>query len=116
MGRLGWSEIMLVMVIALLVFGPNRLPDIARQIGRAIREVRKVSGQFQEEVRTTFALDDLEKTVKGEFPYMRGPASDTSSGPSLAPTVPPLPEPEPQRPAEEPPPPPEGDPGNQAPA
>lgn len=116
MGRLGWSEIMLIMLIALVVFGPNRLPEIARQIGRAIREVRKVSGQFQEEVRTTFALDDLEKTVKGEFPYMRGPVSDAPSGPSLAPTVPPLPDPEPPPASEDPAPPPEAEPGNQAPA
>jgi TatA/E family protein of Tat protein translocase len=56
-----------IMIIALVVFGPQRLPEIAKQIGKAIREVRKVSGQFQEEIRTGLALDD------DTFPYMKGP-------------------------------------------
>ncbi|HVL81660.1 MAG TPA: Sec-independent protein translocase protein TatB [Actinomycetota bacterium] len=85
MGRVGWSEIMIIMVIALVVFGPQRLPEVARQIGKAIREVRRVSGQFQDEVRTTFALDD---EADPNFPYMRPPPDRSQSGPAVAPTLP----------------------------
>lgn len=70
MPNLGWQELLLIMIFALVVFGPKRLPEIGRQVGKAIREVRKVSGQFQEEIKTGLALDDDD----GNFPYMSGPA------------------------------------------
>lgn len=60
--RIGGYEILLVLILALLIFGPKRLPDIARQVGRAIREVRKVSSEFEREVRTSFALDEHHST------------------------------------------------------
>lgn len=44
-------EVVLLMVLALLVFGPKRLPEIARQVGRAVAEVRKASREFEREVR-----------------------------------------------------------------
>ena len=43
-------EIIVVVVIALLVFGPNKLPDLARQAGEAMRELRKVQGSVRGEI------------------------------------------------------------------
>lgn len=48
MPQLGPAEILVVFVVALLVFGPKRLPEVGRQVGRGLRELRKV----QETVRT----------------------------------------------------------------
>jgi Tat protein translocase TatB subunit len=90
MGNLGWQEIMLIMVLALVIFGPKRLPEIGRQIGKAIREVRKVSGQFQEEIRTGLALDD------DSFPYMKGPTAPTLPSQIAVDPEPQPPLPEPQ--------------------
>lgn len=55
---IGWGEIVFVMILALIVFGPKRLPEIGRQVGRAIREVRRVSNEFETEVRTAMAIDE----------------------------------------------------------
>jgi Tat protein translocase TatB subunit len=41
MGSLGAPEILVILVVALLVLGPNRLPEAARQAGRALAEVRR---------------------------------------------------------------------------
>ncbi len=43
---IGPTEIVLVLVIALLVFGPKRLPELGRQIGKAMGEVRKVTSDL----------------------------------------------------------------------
>lgn len=51
---LGAQEILIVLVIALLVFGPTKLPEIGRQIGGAMREFRKMTG----DVQRAFDLDD----------------------------------------------------------
>jgi len=54
-GGIGMQELMVILVIALLIFGPKKLPDIGRGLGRAIRDFRKsVSG-----------LDDIDE-IPGE--------------------------------------------------
>ncbi len=55
MGSIGPAEILVVLVIALLVLGPNRLPDAARSVGRAIGEFRRYTSGFQSELRDAFS-------------------------------------------------------------
>ena len=44
---LGTQEIIIILVLALIVFGPQKLPEVGRQIGAAMRELRKMSGDVQ---------------------------------------------------------------------
>ena len=53
MPQIGPAEILVILLVGLLVFGPKRLPEIGRQVGRAVREVRK----FQDTVKGE--LDDV---------------------------------------------------------
>jgi Tat protein translocase TatB subunit len=62
MGSIGAGEIMLIAIFALILFGPKRLPEIGRQIGRAIAEVRRVSRDFEREVRD--AVEPFESEVR----------------------------------------------------
>ena len=60
MFNIGPAEVLVVLVIALLVLGPNKLPDAARQVGKAIGELRRLSSGFQAEMR-----DALKEPVDG---------------------------------------------------
>ena len=51
-------EIMVVAIIALVVFGPEKLPEIARTLGRYASELRRVAGEVKSEFE--FGLDDVE--------------------------------------------------------
>ncbi len=51
MGNIGSGEILVVLMLGLLVLGPTRLAVVARRVGSMTREVRRVAGAFQEEVR-----------------------------------------------------------------
>jgi Tat protein translocase TatB subunit len=51
MGSIGAPEILVILVVALLVLGPDRLPEAARQAGRALAEIRRMSSGFQAELR-----------------------------------------------------------------
>jgi len=54
-GNIGLPEMIFIMVIALLVFGPKKLPEIGRTIGKAIREFKKstddIKDKFEEQIR-----------------------------------------------------------------
>ena len=51
---LGMPQIVIILVIALLIFGPQKVPDLARQIGGALRDLKKMSN----DVQSAFDLDD----------------------------------------------------------
>lgn len=51
---LGMPQIVIILVIALLIFGPQKVPELARQIGSALRDLKKMSS----DVQSAFDLDD----------------------------------------------------------
>jgi sec-independent protein translocase protein TatA len=60
MPSLGAPEIIIILVIALLVFGPRRLPEMGRSLGRAVREFKKASDTARKE----FGVDEIEREIK----------------------------------------------------
>ena len=58
MFNVGGGELIVIMLIALIVLGPKRLPDAARQIGKAMGDLRRLSTGFQNEVRTALHTED----------------------------------------------------------
>ena len=84
MFNVGGPEILVILVVALLILGPDQLPKAMRTFGNVMAEIRKVSGGFQAEMRK--AMDtievnasDLEKPQSG-----MGPAAATASTPDQA--------------------------------
>ncbi len=52
---IGLPELLLIMVLALLVLGPQRLPEVARMVGRAYGQLRRASEEFQRTIRQDIA-------------------------------------------------------------
>src|ERR1700681_4654571 len=65
LGNLGMADTLILMVLALVVFGPRRLPQIGRQIGKLMYEFRKASNDFkfqmEEELRLSEEADRRKK-------------------------------------------------------
>jgi sec-independent protein translocase protein TatB len=55
---IGAQELILLMVAALIIFGPQRLPEIAQQVGKAIRDFRRMSDDLTGEFQRSFSLED----------------------------------------------------------
>lgn len=71
MPQIGPLEILMVSVIALIVFGPQRLPEIARQIGRALNEFRQQAHEIRAEFESGIDLEDEpEEPVEPNEPYV----------------------------------------------
>jgi len=78
MFSLGVPEILIILLIALIIFGPSRLPELGQSLGKAIREFKKSSQEIQKEIEEgvglnedakkelneTLNLKDLEKDLK----------------------------------------------------
>lgn len=58
MGPLGVPELIFILVLALLIFGPKRLPEIGRTIGKGMAEFRKASTELTRSINTELALDE----------------------------------------------------------
>lgn len=62
MFNIGGGEFIVIAVLALIVLGPSRLPEAARQIGKTMSQLRQVSAGFQKEFQS--ALDDVDPAIK----------------------------------------------------
>jgi sec-independent protein translocase protein TatA len=67
MGPIGWPELIILLVVVLIVFGPGKLPDIGNAIGRGVREFRKAS-------------NDLESSIRGEPTKPAAPPEAPNAG------------------------------------
>jgi len=78
-GTLGGPEILLLLVLALIVFGPRKLPDIGKSMGKMLAEFRRASNDFR---RT---IEDEVEAEKMAAAMAEGPAALTPSLPPPAP-------------------------------
>ena len=108
MPSLGPAEILVVLVIALLVFGPNKMPDIAKQVGKGFREFRRVQQHLKSELRdvvSEFDSPSSSPAVEQQAVPMLPPKDDPAPA-ADAPVAPAadaaasLPSPEPDAPSE----------------
>jgi sec-independent protein translocase protein TatA len=83
--NVGPEELLLILVLALIVFGPKRLPEIGRTIGKSLREFRRASEGVREEINRHLNLheDDQDDGFSGTFPVeTTGRAADGDAGPA----------------------------------
>lgn len=75
---IGTGELVVILIVALIIIGPQKLPEIAKTIGKAVGEVKRATRDIQDELR----LDDLLKDDEDRTPV-------TASRPGPPPTQPP---------------------------
>ncbi len=58
MPQIGPLEILVIFIVALVVFGPSKLPEIGRQVGRGFHEFRKFQAGLRDDIEDAFREDD----------------------------------------------------------
>lgn len=80
MKRMSFSETIFLFVLALVIFGPKKLPEIARQIGKALNEFRRASNEFKSQIEQEIAHLEVEKpSILPPTPAVPGTTSRTQS-------------------------------------
>ena len=66
-GTLGLPELLLIFVVALIVFGPRRLPEIGRTLGKALGEFKKATDDFKNTIEREVRVEELKQIPASEF-------------------------------------------------
>jgi TatA/E family protein of Tat protein translocase len=83
MFNIGLPELLIILAIALIVFGPNKLPELAKAVGRAMREFKKATDEVKESfVAETKDLEEVKDSLTKD--YYAGLMEDTSVPPEKA--------------------------------
>ena len=67
----GLPEVTVILILALLIFGPKKLPEFGRQLGKTLKSLKKASNEFQTEINKVMNETDMEPkkedNLKGEI-------------------------------------------------
>jgi sec-independent protein translocase protein TatA len=63
MGSLGWQEIIIIFVVALIVFGPKKLPEIGKSLGKGLAEFKRASNELKQTWEDEVRLDKEKEAV-----------------------------------------------------
>ena len=86
----GGTEILIIMVITLLLFGSERLPGLARSMGKSIREFKKATSGLEEELRRALETPPAKMPVPPTAPFQApGPPAATPQPLQPPPAAPP---------------------------
>ncbi len=60
----GLPEVTVILILALLIFGPKKLPELGKQLGKTLKSLKKASNEFQNEIDQVMNEEDKEKSSK----------------------------------------------------
>ena len=88
--NLGLPEMIFIFLLALLIFGPKKLPEIGRQIGKALNEFKRASNEFKAQIEseignldvinTRAELEKAKQTIMAPLDALTAPAGTVVSG------------------------------------
>jgi sec-independent protein translocase protein TatA len=78
-GSLGMPELMVIFVIALIIFGPRKLPELGRSLGKSIAEFKKATNELQNTFTEEVRIDEQRVALQAQI--VAAPPSTTNAAP-----------------------------------
>jgi len=86
---IGFQEMLIILVVALIFFGPKRLPDLAKSLGKGIAEFKKASEEVRKGIEDAVKEESVAETTKPPedlSSYGKAPGSGSAPGEPAPPT------------------------------
>jgi sec-independent protein translocase protein TatA len=87
-GSIGMPELIIILVIALIIFGPRKLPELGKSLGRSLNEFKKASTDLQNTLEQEIKIEEqkekekeVEKKFKVDEDKFKSPSDSTTSEP-----------------------------------
>jgi sec-independent protein translocase protein TatA len=74
-GSIGMPELIVIFVIALIIFGPRKLPELGRTLGKSLSEFKKASNELRSTIEEEIRLEEQRETAKPVAPVTSTTAS-----------------------------------------
>jgi sec-independent protein translocase protein TatA len=84
LGSLGFPELIVIFVIALIIFGPRKLPEIGKSLGKSLAEFKKASNELRNTLEEEIRIEDQRSTVEPPKPAAQTPAATPAEQPAAA--------------------------------
>ena len=81
-GSLGMGELIIIFTVALIVFGPRKLPELGRSLGKSLQEFKRASNELKHTLDEEISLEER-KTAQAQSPTAAAVASIAPTDPSL---------------------------------
>jgi TatA/E family protein of Tat protein translocase len=78
--NLGFPEMIFLFFLALIIFGPKKMPEIGRQIGRALNEFKRASNEFKSQIESEIDQIDREELRRSIMAPLDAPSGTIASG------------------------------------
>lgn len=67
-GSIGMPELIIIFVIALIIFGPRKLPELGRSLGKSLAEFKKASNELRNTLEEEIRIEEQKDTSKADKP------------------------------------------------
>jgi len=82
LGSIGMPELIVIFVIALIIFGPRKLPELGRSLGRSINEFKRASNELKNTLEEEIRVDEQRATTAPKAPAQAATAEQASPTPA----------------------------------
>jgi sec-independent protein translocase protein TatA len=84
-GPIGMPELIVIMVIALIIFGPRKLPELGRSLGRSLNEFKRASNELKHTLDEEIRVEEQRSAERQRVPEPAGPSGVSDHGSSDSP-------------------------------
>ena len=81
-GSIGMPELIIIFVIALIIFGPRKLPELGKSLGKSIAEFKKASNELRNTLEEEIRLEEQKDAATKQATASAAPASSTAVPPA----------------------------------
>ena len=81
LGSLGFPELIVIFVIALIIFGPRKLPEIGKSLGKSLAEFKKASNELRNTLEEEIRIEEQRSTVETPKAAQAAPPATATTEP-----------------------------------
>jgi len=86
-GSLGFPELIIIFIVALIVFGPRKLPELGKSLGKSLAEFKRASNELRNTLDEEIRLEDRTKAIPAPAPAVESTPATATSDPTPEPSL-----------------------------
>jgi TatA/E family protein of Tat protein translocase len=90
-GSIGMPELIIIFVIALIIFGPRKLPELGRSLGKSLAEFKRASNELKSTLEEEIRIEEQQQKAEAARATVQAPAAAVPQDTATVPPIEPVP-------------------------